>query len=88
MKTVIHKSFVLRYIHGKNRSLCSSDYPKYELIKDLVHHILSGCDVYYGLRCHGEFFKQVLMLLRAIAHWETSLHGVELVPGLDLRRGG
>ena len=27
------------------------------------------------------------MLLRAIAHWETSLRGVELVPGLDLRRG-
>ena len=22
-----------------------------------------------------------------IAHWETSLHGVELIPGLDLRRG-
>ena len=27
------------------------------------------------------------MFLRAVAHWETSLHGVELVPGLDLRRG-
>ena len=24
------------------------------------------------------------MLLRAIAHWETSLHGVELVPSLDM----
>ena len=68
-------------------SLCSSDYPKYRLIKDLVHHILSGCDVYYGLHCHDEFFEQVLMLLRAIAHWETSLHGVELVPSLDLCRG-
>ena len=86
IKIVIHKSVVLRYIHRKNRSLYSSDYPKYELIKDLVHHILSGCDVYYGLRCHGEFFKQVLMLLRAIAHWETSLHGVELIPSLDLCR--
>ena len=27
------------------------------------------------------------MLLGAIAHWETSLYGVELVSGLDLRRG-
>ena len=27
------------------------------------------------------------MLLGAITHWETSLHGVELVPSLDLRRG-
>jgi len=27
------------------------------------------------------------MLLRAIAHQETSLHGMELVPYLDLRRG-
>ena len=25
------------------------------------------------------------MFLGAIAHWETSLHGVELVPSLDLR---
>ena len=41
---------------------------KYKLIKDLVHHILSGCDVRYGLRCHGKFFKQVLVLLRAIAY--------------------
>ena len=68
-------------------SLCSSDYPKYKLIKDLIHHILSGCDVYYGLRSHGKFFKQVLVLLGAIAHWETNLHGVELVPSLDLCHG-
>ena len=27
------------------------------------------------------------MLLRAVAHWETSLHGVELIPSLDLCRG-
>ena len=27
------------------------------------------------------------MLLRAIAHREASLHGMEFVPGLDLRRG-
>ena len=27
------------------------------------------------------------MFLRAIAHWETSLHGVELIPSLDLCRG-
>ena len=59
-------------------------YLKYKLIKDLVHHILSGCDIYYGLRCHNEFFEQVLMFLRTIAHWKTSLHGVELVPSLNL----
>ena len=68
-------------------SLCSIDYPKYRLIKYLVHHILSGCDVYYGLRCHGEFFKQVLVLLKAVAHWETCFHGVKLVPSSDLCRG-
>jgi len=68
-------------------SLCSLDYPRYNLLKDLVHHILGGCDVYYGFRCHNKFFKQVLMFLRAIAHWETSLHGMELIPSLDLRRG-
>ena len=61
--------------------------PKYNLIEDFVHHILSGCDVYYGLRCHDKFFEQVLMFLRAVTHWETSLHGAELVPSLDLRRG-
>ena len=27
------------------------------------------------------------MFLKAIAHWETSLHGMELVPSLDLCRG-
>ena len=27
------------------------------------------------------------MFLKAVAHWEASLHGVELVPSLDLRRG-
>ena len=27
------------------------------------------------------------MLLRTIAYWETSLHGMELVPDLDLCRG-
>ena len=60
---------------------------KYNLIKNLVHHILGGCDVYYGLRCHDKFFEQVVMLLRAVAHWETSLHGVELVPSLVLCHG-
>ena len=67
-KKVIHKGIALRHIHEKNRSLCSSDYPRYNLIKDLVHHILGGCDVYYGLRCYDKFFEQVLMLLRAITH--------------------
>ena len=42
--------------------------------------------MHYGLRCHDEFFEQVFMFLRAIAHWEASLHGMELVPCLDLRR--
>ena len=27
------------------------------------------------------------MLLRAVAHWETSLYGVEFEPSLDLCRG-
>ena len=27
------------------------------------------------------------MFLRAIAHWEANLHGIELVPSLDLRHG-
>ena len=80
----IHKGIALRQ-SWKSRRFHSLVRPKYNLIKDLVHHIQSGCDVYYGLRCNGEFFKQVLVLLRAVAHWETSLHSVELVPSLDLR---
>ena len=60
------------------------DYPKNKLIKDLVHYILSGCDVHYGLRCHDELFQHVLMFFRAIARWETSLHGVEFIPSLNL----
>ena len=60
-------------------------YLKYKLIKDLVHHILRGCDVHYGLRCHDEFFEQVSMLLRAITNWETNLHSMKILPGLDLR---
>ena len=27
------------------------------------------------------------MLLRAVTHWETGLHGMELIPSLDLRHG-
>ena len=53
----------------------------------MVYHILSGCDIYYGLCCIKELLDQVLMLLEAIAHWEPGLHGMELMPGLDLRRG-
>ena len=49
--------------------------------------MLSGCDVYYGLRCIDELLDQVLVLLEAIAHRETGLQGMELVPGLDLRHG-
>ena len=58
--------------------------PKYKLIKDIVYHILSGCDVYDGLRCINEVLDQLLVLLGAIAHRETSLHGMELITGLDL----
>ena len=61
-------------------------YPKYKLIKDLVNHILSGCDVHNGLRRYDEFFHKIFILLGAIAHREASLHGVELILGLDLRR--
>ena len=61
--------------------------PEYKLIKDFVNHILSGCDVHDGLRRYYEFFHQVLMLLGAIAHREASLHGMELVPCLDLHHG-
>ena len=67
-------------------SLCSSLYPKYKLIEDLVHYILSGCNVHNGLHGNDKFFEQVLMSLRAVANREANLHGVEGMPGLDLRR--
>ena len=60
--------------------------PKYNLVEDFVHHILSGCDVHDGLRHRGEIFYQIFMSLRAIANREANLHGVEVIPGLDLRR--
>ena len=59
-------------------------YPKYKLIEDLVHHILSRCDVRDGL-C-GEIFYQIFISLRAIVCQEANLHGVEIMPGLDLCR--
>ena len=71
----------------KSKRLCSLIRPEYKLIKDLVHHILSRCDVHNGLSRDDKLFEQILMLLGAIAHWETRLHGVELVPSLNLRRG-
>ena len=71
----------------KSRSFYSLVYPKYKLIKDLVHYILSGCNVHDGLCGNNEFFEQVLMFLRDISHREASLHGMELVPGLDLHHG-
>ena len=71
----------------KNKRLCSLIHPKYKLIKDLVHHILSRCDVHNGLCRDDKLLKQILMLLGAVAHWETSLHGVELVPSLGLCHG-
>ena len=71
----------------KSKRLCSLIRPEYKLIKDLVHHILSRCDVHNGLSHVNELFDQIFMLLGAIAHQEASLHGMELVPCLDLRRG-
>ena len=58
-----------------------------KLIEDIVYHILSGCDVHDGLRCIDELLDQVLVLLGAVAHQETDLHGMELIPCLDLHRG-
>ena len=60
--------------------------PKYNLVEDFVHHILSGCDVHDGLCRYGEIFYQIFMSLRAIANREANLHGVEIMPGLDLCR--
>ena len=61
--------------------------PKYNLVEDFVHHILSECDVHDGLRRYGEFFYQIFMSLGAIANQEANLHGVEVMPGPDLRHG-
>ena len=61
-------------------------YPKCKLIEDLVHHILSGCDVHDGLCRYGEIFYQIFMSLRAIIGREANLHGMEIMPSLDLRR--
>ena len=71
----------------KNKSLSSLVYPKYKLIEDLVHYILSRYNVHNGLRGNNKFFEQVLMFLRAVAHQEPSLHGVEVILSLDLCRG-
>ena len=59
---------------------------KYNLVKDFVHHVLRGCDVHDGLRRCGKIFYQIFMSLRAIANREANLHGVEIMPGLDLCR--
>ena len=53
-------------------------------MKDIVYHELNGCNVHDGLRCINEVLDKLLMLLEAIAHWEPGLHGMELMPGLDL----
>ena len=60
--------------------------PKYNLVKDFVHHILSRCGVHDGLYRCGEIFYQVFMSLRSIIGREANLHGMEIMPGLDLRR--
>ena len=67
----IHKGIALRHIHEKNKSLCSSDYPRYNLIEYLVHHILSGYDVHNGLCCDDKLFDQILMPLGAVTHREA-----------------
>ena len=61
-------------------------FPKYNLVKDFVHHILSEYDVHDGLRRYGEIFYQIFMSLRAIANREANLHGVEIMPGSNLCR--
>ena len=81
----IHKGIALRQ-SWKSRRFHSLVHPKYNLIEDLVHHILRRCDVDNGLHHDDKLLKQILMLLRAIVHWKTSLHGVELIPSLDLCR--
>ena len=78
----------LRYNHRKIEDfihwlVC----PKYKLIKDIVYHILSGCDVHDGLRYIDKVFYQLLVLLGDVAHQETNLHGMEIVPDLDLCHG-
>ena len=83
---IIHKDTTLKHVHGGTRVFVHQDYPKYKLIKDFVHHILSGCDVHNGLCCCGEVFYQIFMPLRAITSQEANLHGMKIVPGLDLRR--
>ena len=60
--------------------------PKYNLVKDFVHHILSEYDVHDGLRRYGEIFYQIFMSLKAIANQEANLHGTKIMPDLDLRR--
>ena len=60
--------------------------PKYNLVEDLVHHILSECDVHDGLHRCDEIFYQIFMSLRAIANREANLHGMEIMLGLDLCR--
>ena len=69
----------------KERSLFIGS-PRYNLVEDFIHHILSGRDVHDGLYRSGEIFYQILMSLRAIVNREANLHGVEIMPGLDLCR--
>ena len=61
-------------------------FPKYNLVEDFVHHILSGCDVHDGLCRSSEIFFQIFMSLRAIVGREANLHGTEIMPSLDLHR--
>ena len=61
--------------------------PKYKLIKDIIYHILGGYDVHNGLRRVIRVLDQILMHVRVVGHREAQLHGVEIMPALDLRRG-
>ena len=78
----MRKSTALRRIHKKKSLFVDS--PEYKLVEDFVRHVLSGGDVHDGLRRCGKTFYQIFMPLRAIASREANLHGMKIIPGLDL----
>ena len=86
------KTFISRCIHRdtfiKTEVLFIDQFaPKYKLIKDIIYHILGGYDVHNGLHHIVEVLDQILMHVRVVGHQEAQLHGAEIMPGLDLRRG-
>ena len=44
-------------------------------------------DVHDGRSCIVEVLDQLLVHVEVVGHPKAQLHGVELVPGLDLHRG-